>query len=443
MTDTPTTPEKATKNTSFIIPALLAILAIAAIGYVAATRTGIDKKMVEASLAVWGENLAAYGKTQGEEITFAYDAVEMQGEAASRHAIVKNPHIIIQSKVENTFDDAGEKIVVHNTRISTASIVLQPESVSMKKLKVTAPDPIEVSVDDASSGRILSSVPLVIAVEQTEEKNVQWIDSALLLAPEMTFESPDSADTLIVKTEAGSSLSGKVSANFEVIDHAAIALNKLLITDVKSQQFLTASSIALQTQNQQQEDGTYHVAIHGQISDLLTTEEEMPYGAVNALLDVGYKGPLPKEGESLDWSTTQSELNIAKMNLSGKDTSVDVAGKFTTGSGELLPIGSVHLNVKNFAFIRDEMKKHEMFAKKDENVVAILLAKMTGTPMDEISDLDLDITREKGASLKLGKMTFEEGMAIVLTGGKLTPPPAATTPKVVPAAPVAPAPVVQ
>ena len=423
MTNTPAT--KPASSSKFLLPILLVIIVVTVVGYLAATRSGIDKKAVEQAITQWGNQLTLYGKSQNQDITFAYESVDMKGEAAGRHAVVNKPSITIKT----TAEDTG---AVEVTRISTTDVALYLDSVALDKVKLEAEKPLEVFVNDELAGVILSSEPLVLKFARLEESDTNWISTSLALPEKLTLQSINESDTMIFNMDKGANLAGIFNEQLHSFKKADVAIDKLRIEGAQGEQYLSADTIRLNSVSNKGIEDNYRTTLAAEISNLMTTPEEMPYGAISASADMVYDGPLPSEGETLDWASTPSTLELRTLRIAAKDASAELSGQFSTGGGELLPVGKAMLKVVNFGFIRDELLKHGALDKETQKVVDILVSKMAAKPMAGITDLDLPISREKGKSLQIGQMTFEEAITVVLTGGKLAPAAPATPVEIAP-----------
>lgn len=417
----PTEQTKAKKSMGFILPVLLAIVVIAVVGYIATTRSGIDKQLVEGVVKQWAERVHAYGEANGEDITVVYDEIEMKGEAAGRHAILKNAALVIKAKQE-------ESEAVQTTKISTAALELHPTSALFDSFKVVAAQPIESRTADHLDWRLSSVVPIALEVVQARNNSLHEVKTHLAIPEVLNLSGSTEDDAMVIKTQPGAVINNRFSADMTEMLGALIKVGGLQIESTDGQKFLQAKAIALNSDSEVLEDGNYQVVLTSSVDDLMTTDDDMPYGALNVAVDVSYRGPLPQKNEVVDWASTPAALEIRRIDVSTRDAAANLDGAFTTGGGELLPVGKATLKVNHFDFVMSELKRKGIFDKESEKVTAILLQKMTGKPIAEIENLELVLEREQGGSLKLGKMSFEEALAVVLTGGKLSGEPAAKAP---------------
>ena len=411
-----TTDAKPKKLSSFILPVIGAIAVVTVLGYFAATHVGLDKQVVVKALDVWAQQMKIYGSSHGENINFAYDDVEMKGAAANRHAIVKQVRLEVISPADDV--NAG-KI----TQIATDAVELHPSSASFSSLKVALPDPLKVTENGEAVVTIHAEKPFELLVEREKKSGMAWVSSDLRLPHAITFEAPKPEETFVLRFDENAVAQMTISEDMQQLGDVKLSLANLQIDDAQGTTAVRAKTLQLISTDKAAEDGNHQLSFKAAVDELFSDEEEMPYGAISAMADVLYTGPVLK-GQAVDWSATQAQFDLNDLKIAMADAALEAKGSFKTGGGELLPVGSAHLKVKNFAFIRDELAKQGMLDDESNKVLHALLSKAVGADYDTAEHLDLPVSREKGGSLKLGNITFEEALAIVLTGGKIAPAPA-------------------
>lgn len=409
------TPSRSSKL-SFILPIVLGIVLIAGVGYWVATRSGVDRKLVESVLAQWSERLSAYGKAHGEQITFTYDKVEMKGEGAGRFAVVMNPVIRVTEKNEET----GQELT---SKASTAEIEIHPKSATLDDFELVAAKPIAYEQSGKAAVQVIAQSPIKTQLSRFMEGDIRLLRTVVHVPEHITLLPEKEQDKLEISIAPDAVYDVTATEDMSAIRALKLSLADIKISGANAETFLTVQSVHASANSQPLADGNTDATILASIDKLLTTEQDMAYGALSFALDVRYKGPVPKPQQQIDWASTPSTLSINQLSLSGADASASLSGAFETGSGELLPVGSAQLQVEHFDFVRSELLKHKTLDAQSQKLMDILLQKMTGTTPEQIHQLDVTIAREKGNSLKIGKLSFEEALAIVLTGGKLSPMP--------------------
>lgn len=424
---TESTETKPSKPGKFIIPVVVVILLIAGVGYFVATQTGLDKQMVENAVNQWGQEMQAYAKAEGKEVTFAYDAIEMAGAATDRHAIIMNPRFSVMIE-----DEQPEPVKL---TLRTESAALYPQSVKMNAVRVHLDKPIMINADGENVGKITSEQPLNITGIRHEKEGVPYVDTQWPLPEKVTIESLKTQEVITVTATAGGNLSSSMAvgkpglgafatqlADLQAVDSAGqnlLSMKSLFVDVLSKKAAVTQAQPVADAQLAQPQQEQYDVTLRARIEELAGMPEEMPYGAVSVNLDADYTGPLPQENEAVDWATVPSHLMLKDFTVKTKDASLQAIADFETGSGDLLPVGTAQVKVNNFAFIRDELRRKDALNQQDEAILGALLRRMVGTGLNETENLDVALKREQGGSLHMGDLTFEEALAIVLTGGKI------------------------
>ena len=170
---------------------------------------------------------------------------------------------------------------------------------------------------------------------------------------------------------------------------------------------------------------TYDVVVNASTKQLFSTDKDMPYGAIDGAIQMDYSGPLQEGEEAIDWVNNAVTLKIQTLSIKAGD--IDISATVdakTLGQGDPFPIGKASINVQNLPFVVSELEKNDMLAASDKKIANALLAQAVGHTLEDSDSLKLDITRADGGSLAIGNISFEQALAIILTGGG-APTPAA------------------
>lgn len=406
-------------NMRFILPLFLVIILIAVVGYIITTQTGVDKKMVEEAVKGWESQIENFAKSQGTDLDFTYEKIEMKGQGAARHAILINPTFNVHSAAVEGAAEAPATI-----RFTTAKAELIPQSLSMDHVLIRVTDPI-LFEDHDIKGKLTADAAIELDVEKLEENKNIYLQSNAALPTQLVIESlvgDELKDKLTIASDKGGRVSLKMDEKTNEVVAFESDLSNLKITDLKDESLLTVATLDLSTHSIKQADDSYAVKMIGDIKDIMTNAEDMPYGAFSAAIDMAYDGPLPDENdENFDWSKAKAALALSKFTIGAKDASLHATADFKTAEGELLPVGNANIKVVNLKFIREELEKQGVLDKESDMLLGALVLKITGQKMKEVTDLNIDISREAKGSLKVGKSNFEDLFAIVLTGGALAP----------------------
>lgn len=413
----------------FFIPVLLLILVIAGVGYFAATRTGIDKAAVEAALRGWSQQLKASSGHQGAApIEFDFDSVEMAGSGTDRHAIVINP--AFKSKMTNE---------TTTTSLKTPKAKLFLTSADFSSMRIELSEPLQIFADDKAVGNVRSEQPFIINAERKKEDKIDYVSAKMDVPTSFTAESYADEKNYKITQDSGAVAEFKTSTDGNNYGSTHLVGSNLVVA-VEDKTVLAVSKYTVDASDKPAANNHHAVALKADVQEISMREELMPYGALTFMSDVAYTGPLPKDQAEVDWSAVAAKLNIAQLQLKNAEAYVSVKGELQTGQKDMLPIGKLMIKAGNFPFIRSELLKHGLIAEDELPMVNSLFKQMTGQSFSEAKDMELVLSREPSQSLKLGNITLEQGLAIVLSGGKLSPKtteqPADAQPKAAPDAPV-------
>jgi|GEM_PF-6074137 len=406
----------------FFIPVLLLILVIAGVGYLAATRTGIDKAAVEAALRSWSEQLKANTAQHGAApIEFNFDSVEMAGSGTDRHAVVINPEF--KSKMTNE---------TTATSLKSAKAKLFLTSAAFDSMRIELPEPLQIFADDKAVGNVRFEQPLVVHAERKKEDKIEYVNAKIDVPTSFTAESYADEKNYKVTLDSGAVAEFKTSTDGNNYGSTQLGGSNLVVS-VEDKTVLAISKFTADASDKPAADGHHAVTLKADVQEISLREEQMPYGALTFVSDVTYTGPLPKDQSEVDWSTVVAKLNIAQLQIKNAEAYLSVKGELQSGQKDMLPIGKLNIKAGNFAFIRGELLKHGLVAEDELPMMNALFKQMIGQPFDQAKDVELMLAREPSQSLKIGNISLEQGLAILLSGGKLSPKdaeqPAAEQPK--------------
>lgn len=418
--------QEAKRNITFIIPVLLLVLLIAGVGYFTAMHSGLDKAAVDAALKSWSEQLKSSSTKNGSApIVFVYDSVEMEGGPSDRHAVLINPAFSTQAGTHHTV-----------VAIKTSKAYLYPTSVTFDAMRIELPEPLMIQAEDKVAGNIRFDKPLIINTKVKTEEKTQYVEAKIDVPSNFTAESYADEKNYAVTLDAGATASFLTSTDGKSYGSTVIAATNVVVSS-EEKTVLAVSKLNLEvtdkpaakpdmvaekdTKDKLAEHESHAVVVKADIQELSLKEQEMPYGALTFLVDVNYEGPLPNNQNNVDWSSTAAKLMITQLQIKNADAYLSVKGNLLSGQGDMLPTGQMNVNVGNFEFIRNEILKHGLIAEAEIPMMNVLFEQMTGQAFDKAKDLELVLTREVNKSLKLGNITLEQGLAIVLSHGKMSP----------------------
>ncbi len=406
MTETSQDPKSATIK--FALPIIIGVLLIAAIGYFAMKKSsGIDHYIVQNEVDEW---IAQHQETH-PETHITYESIVMAGDVSTRHALVTNLLVTYPIKNEEGEDSRAEILV--------PSLKVEPENMTFDAFNLTLLAPVRVTEDDEVT--TIAKEPLPQANVNLKEKGV--VDYSVSLKGVWRILKDGEPKALLLTLADDSHILGKHAVNDTRDGEFKLVIGQMTghVEGDETAGF-TLESLGLDAQFAPQEKAGYGAAnVIFQVSNLFTDEENMPYGPLNIMLKGEYSGPMPEEERAIDWTSEKALVDVSTFSVEAKDVALNAKLNFQTGRGELLPIGEGQRNVRNFAYVLKELRKNDALGEAEDKLLAVLAKQITGTELDAITDLTIPLKRVDGGSLQVGKSSFEELFAIVLTGGQIMP----------------------
>lgn len=435
MTDAPITPEAKSKTLGFIIPVVLVIALISAVGYIIAN-SGLDKAAVAKAVDGWASSIAQRADKNGGVMAFTYGDIEMAGGASNRYAILKDAKLQIGKKTP----DKPEDVIT----IATSSLELHPKSIRMNRLMIKAAEPVQITEDDGVEVNVISSEPLIFHGERMADDAGAKLLTQLELPTQLTFENPKRKDNIVLKMDKGASFSGTMLESDSNVGESSFDVRNINISASSTKEALSLAEFSAVVNSAKASADAYKVSVISNLIDVNTLNtQELPFGKMSLRLNGTYTGPMPKDGEPINFMQNPVHLKIEKLELAAETAGLGLQADLKTTPKELIPVTNAKLQVQNFAAIRDYAEKQGAFSKSDTSLYDAIFRAVLGTKFTETQDIDLTITREEGGQMKIGNSTLEELMAVALTGAVLAPQPVPQPeapvdpiPEISPAAPV-------
>ena len=419
---TETSQDQKSTTMKFALPIIVAVLLVAAIGYFATQKSGgIDHYVVQTEVDKW----IAQHAEKHPETQITYEAIAMAGDVSTRHAIVTNLRV--------TYPIKNEEGEASSAEILAPSLKVEPENITFDAFNLTLLAPVRITEDDEVT--TIATEPLLQANVSLKESG--FVDYSVPLKGVWRVTKDDEPNALLLTMADGAHILGK-----HAVDDSRNGEFKLTIGEMSGHvegdetSGYTMQSLGFDAKFAPQEQAGYGAAnVRFQLAQLFTDEESMPYGPLNITLNGEYSGPMPQDDRAVDWTSEKALIDVSAFSVEAKDAALNAKLNFQTGRGELLPIGEGQLDIRNFAYVVKELRDRDVLGEAEDKLLGVLAKQITGAELDAITDLTIPLKRVDGGSLQVGKSSFEELFAIVLTGGQIMPQAAPAAPET----PVAPA----
>ncbi len=409
------TTQTKSKSLGFIIPVVLVVLLISAVGYYV-TVSGIDKKAVTNALDQWAADASKRAEGKLNAFSFTYDDVEMAGGATNRHAIVLNPVISFTDK-----QTQSEQI-----KLSTSRMELHARSVRMNKVRIVFAEPIQVQSGEQEPMVLTMEEPMLIEAEKVQQEDDYQLVSQLKLPSAMAFATAAQNDTIRITMADGALISGSMLQSDPRAGESGIMIKDLAVVSDKTQETMKVEEVSASFTSKAMGEGRYEVGSILNVINAAAEKTTMPFGALSLRVHANYSGPWPESGAAPEAMLKQPmELSIKKLELAGTDASVGLVADLTLDPKDYMPAMDAQFKVQNFAAVRAFLNENMRFSDEDMKLVNAILVAVTGQNYEQADHLDVAIKRETGGQMHIGKTTLEPLMAIVLSGGELVPHPSA------------------
>lgn len=430
----PTSYEKR-KTRRIILGTAVVVVLIGAAAFIA-SKAGLDKALVRQELDLIAAQLKQRGAAQGREITFTYGAINIEGGISDRHAVVHDVKLqtrpLVQPGVppKEVEEEASRSLV-----IASPVLEITPKSPNLAAFEIALPQPLTFTTIEEPEKTLLTitnATPLAVTYASTKKDGdpiTHWSFTApkgtkLTYLREQQAEGVEDEtptikpvyETLAVDMEKGEGeltlLSDQSGLGQGMLELKAITLTPEAAPEGK----VIIDHVVSQWSNQRNAKKLNVVNSSFAIDNVQADPQFLPYAPISAALDVTYEGPMPSTQEEMAAMETQeSAFKLKTFSISTRDATVSASADFVANTEDKLPVGIANVTITNLPFIVGELKKYQVMDDSKEQLMAALLQQITGTPYAELKDVVVDVNRARGGSFKVGKSTFEELFAALLS----------------------------
>lgn len=444
------------KKRSFILPIAAGIVTLAIAGFLA-SRAGLDKALVKQQVDNFAARLHEQGAAHGRDVTLTYGDLAVAGGLMDKHVIIKDPVLTVKP-LQPTQVAPGEKKPIDALRVTTPEVEIYPNPSSMT---VKLAKPIDFAGEDTPDKSLLKvtvSEPLQVALTKHSEDRVDYSDITLYMPPQLDMVylretqaegKEEQTPTLVpvyenlkVTMAPGGSSKSSLAEDASGLGKVTMDYHTIVITPEKSpEQALKIAEITGEWSNTLNDKNLNVVKAALKFGPATSADATAPYQPVQLDLDASFEGSLPKTPEAIAKTTAQDSVMMLKtFNLSTKDASLKATANFTAKASDALPVGTANITLSNAPYVLAQLKEHAILNPDSEQLVAVLLERITGKPLDQLKYIEIPVERVRDGAFKIGNATFEDLFAILLQNAmkhntaKIVPPaPAAAPEKQVPA----------
>lgn len=454
------------KKRSLVLPVALGIVALAFGGFFA-SRMGLDKALVKQQVDAFIASAESKAKESGRDLKITYKDLEVVGSFTKKHVVLQAPELVVQPSGAAAMADGAKQDAV---KIATEKLEIFPQSADLSSLRIEAPAPFTVT-DMAAPEKLLLTVTsnaapaLTVArskqgeIEyssldyrapgQMEFKYLKEADAEIAMeeaveAAEGTSEEAAKAEaapaptyeTLTVAMAAGSGFKANMAQDKSGLGTASLDITDLVMTPSQSpESAVKAPKIKGEWSNALNEKKLNVVKALLEAGPITSADAALPYQPVTVAIDGAFEGPITNTPEAVANAPAQSAVMTLKtFKIETKDSTLNASANFTASASDMMPVGSATLSLSNVPYVLAELRKVGMVNDSNGPMIEAMLQKITGSPIAELTDVNIAIDRPKDGAFKVGSTTFEELFAVMLShamSGQQAP--AAGTPDAAPA----------
>ncbi len=442
------TPTK--KKRSLILPIAGAIVAIAVGGFLA-SRAGMDKALVKQQVDNFVLELKERGREGGRDIDLTYVDLEVAGSFANKHVVMRSPVLTVKP-IERVQPNQGEKKVIDALRITTPAVEIFP---GLSSMTIKAAEPINFADDDApekSLLKITSNTPQEVVSSQSKMGEVSYskveyrAPSEMVMtylkelqaqgAEEQTPAVVPVYETMKLAMAQGGTVVVNMAEDESALGEASVNFRELIATpQAMPESAVKIAEVSGKWSNVLNDKKLNVVTTALKVGPVTSDNTSFPHLPIALNLDATYEGAVPNNAEAVaNIQSPESVMTLKGFELSTKDSALKATAKFTASAADTLPIGTANITLTNVPFVLGQLRTYKFLNEANEPLVIALLAKITGTPADQLTDAVVPIERVRGGAFKIGASTFEELFAVFLQqamqhkSGEAVPAPADAAP---------------
>lgn len=418
------------KKRGLLLPIAAVIIAIGVGGFVA-SRAGLDKALVKQQVDNFIVQMKEQGRAQGRDLDMTYADLEVAGSFAAKHVVMREPVLTVKPLERETAKE-GEKKLVDALRITTPTIEIYP-GVSSMTIKAAQPiDVVDADAPEKSLLKVTSNAPQEVTTAQSKVGEVNYTKVDYRAPSEMKFtylkeqqaqgaeeQTPTVVpvyETMTLAMAQGGTFSANMAENESGLGDGSVNFRELVITPHAAPEgTLKIAQINGKWSNTLNEKKLNVVTTNLQVGPFTSDNTSFPYLPIALNLDASYEGAMPNNAQAVaNIQSPESVMVLKNFELTTKDAALKASANFTASAADSLPVGTANIALTNVPFVLGELRKYKLLDEASEPLVMALLAKITGTPADQLKDAVIPIERARGGAFKVGASTFEELFAVFL-----------------------------
>lgn len=353
----------------------------------------ISKENVEAYLSRFADHTAAYAAKSGKEGKFSYGELEMRGILFSGYAVVKDAKLEIKRP---------SLIAPVTWAFATPEFQVLRDHLNARRIYYTFNSPVSYFRNGEHKANITFSEPLKYGHMQKRRGSGDAMFQSYVLPASITIAPPGGTEeqAVVITYDPDSTIE-----TMSMLDHSErkvhYAFRNLVVRDNSEKPF-SIESLASDLSEAADDDGVLKgTYVMNMVGMRLAGEEK----ACDAQVDVAYTGDEP-------WfrltgfapSLPGLSMEIKDAALECPEFSVNLDGTMTREGDDQLPSGQLKLKLVNVK----ELLSSGLLDEGARKILSQVLVKVTGQPVEDLTQVEVPLKRERGGTFYIGDLTFEE-----------------------------------
>ena len=345
---------------------------------------------VDASLKRFGDYVATDTAKSGKEGTFTYGAIEIKG-FWERFALVHD--VNLQIKKQSLLESVAWSL-------STPTMSVTADPLSSSRLYYVFNDAIEVKKNGNAAATITFSDPLKYGQMEIHHENTSTMVQNFKLPASITI-TPAQSDGGNVVITYDKNPKVEIRSSLEKPDHHALyEFHNVAVTTGNDKPLNIGAFKSELTEKTENNDiqGHYELNITALKVDTLPKPCDIT-------ADISYIGdqPLLKLAGMVSGSK-DSSINVKQSALDCADFKITSEGTLGRSPEDPLPNGQINIKIEQVK----QLLASNILSDQSRALLSQILIKVTGQPVDSLTNVEIPLKREKNGTFYIGDVTFEE-----------------------------------
>ncbi|NBO17931.1 MAG: DUF2125 domain-containing protein [Proteobacteria bacterium] len=371
----------------------------------------VTEKVVQRHLDEFSEHVANFAAKSGKEGVFKHGEFTMGGYTFNRHAVIDGVSLAI-TRPSLTNPVSWE--------LSTPKVFVVADQLYARRLYYVLNAPITVKRNGEQYANITFADPLRYGHLETATslKQTFRLPTSITVMPSKMMDEEDAETGITITYDPGARIEIESAMDHSKRD-AHYELNNIVVATPDEEPLSVAalnSDLHESVSGENVTKGTYQL-------NMLSVKTPGMDKPCDMKVDMAYTGDQPLQRlTGMAPSLPGAAVNIKALGMDCGSFKITTDGTLSRQDQDPLPSGEVKLAITN----AQALLASGMLDESAKTMLGQALMKITGKPLDAITDVSVPLKREKGGTFYIGDVTFEEMAATLFSSmfdlNKMVPP---------------------